>query len=139
MSYDTNNIFAKILRSEAPCIKVFEDDFTLAFMDIRPQADGHTLIVPKAEAETIFDLDPKMAKALIQTTQKVACAINQALRPNGVTLAQLNGAAAGQTVFHVHFHVIPRGAGSDLSFHGSDTADPARLKQIAELISTTIE
>lgn len=139
MSFDTNNIFAKILRSEVPCIKVYEDDLTLAFMDIRPQADGHTLIIPKAEAETIFDLDSEMAKALILTTQKVARAINQALHPAGVTLAQLNGAAAGQTVFHVHFHVIPRGAGSKLSLHGGDTADADRLQQIAELIGNAIE
>jgi histidine triad (HIT) family protein len=139
MAYDRNNIFAKILRGEAPCIRVYEDNQTLAFMDIRPQADGHTLIVPKTEAESIFDLDATTAASLIETTQKVARAIKKALKPAGVTLVQLNGSAAGQTVFHVHFHVIPLGGRSEYSLHGSGTTDATRLQEIAEMIGNAIE
>ncbi len=139
MSYDENNIFAKIIRGEAPCIKVYEDDNTLAFMDISPQADGHTLVVPKADAQSIFDLDADLAACLIKTTQKVARAIKKSLNPAGVTLAQLNGPAAGQTVFHVHFHVIPQGESSRLPLHGQSGADTARLKDIAQMIGAAID
>ena len=123
MAYDNNNIFAKILRGEAPCFKVYEDDDTLAVLDIMPQAEGHTLVVPKAEAETIFDLEPEKAAALMRTTQKVARAVKKALKPEGLMLAQLNGSEAGQTVFHIHFHIIPRGQGLNLSLHGRAQAD----------------
>lgn len=139
MSYDRNNIFAKIIRGEAPCIKVYEDDATLAFMDISPQADGHTLVVPKADAQSIFDLDADLAARLIQTTQKVARAIKKSINPAGVTLAQLNGPAAGQTVPHVHFHVIPQGGSSKLPPHGQSGVDTARLEDIAQMISAAID
>src|SRR5262249_25409788 len=99
MAYNDNNIFAKILRGEIPSIKVYEDDKTFPFMDVMPQADGHTLIVPKERAEYIFDLSPAGAAAMIQTTQKIAKAVKKAFNPDGLVLTQFNGPAAGQTVF----------------------------------------
>lgn len=108
MSYDPNNPFAKILRDDMPAVRVFEDDRTLAFMDVMPQSDGHTLIIPKERVEDIFDVSPETLDAVIATTQRVALAVRTAFRPAGVQIMQLNGSAAGQTVFHLHFHVIPR-------------------------------
>lgn len=134
MPYDPNNIFAKILRGEASCVKVYEDAHTLAFMDIMPQADGHTLIVPREQAENIYDLSPEGAASLIVTTQKIAKAVKKALDAPGIMLAQLNGQAAGQTVFHVHFHVIPRSGGIQLKLHARSVEKPERLEAIASKI-----
>ena len=134
MAYDRNNIFAKILRGEIPCAKVFEDEHTLAFMDVMPQSDGHTLIVPKAEAENIFELPADKLHALINTTQRIATAAKQAFNADGITVMQFNGEAAGQTVFHIHFHVVPRYAGKPLREHGRGMADKAVLTQHAELL-----
>ena len=106
MAYDPQNIFAKIIRGEAPCFRVFEDTKTIAFMDIMPQVEGHTLVIPKEPAEDIFDLSPDGAAALLQSTRKVAAAVKQVTGAPGVLLAQLNGAAAGQTVFHIHLHLL---------------------------------
>lgn len=139
MAYDPDNIFAKIIRGEAPCVKVYEDDHTLAFMDVMPQADGHTLIVPKADAESIFDLDVEMCASLIRTTQKVAKAVKKALDCDGLMLAQLNGRAAGQTVSHIHFHVIPRNDGGSLGLHGRNMADTKHLAVIAEKIRAALD
>lgn len=139
MPYDANNIFAKVLRGEIPCAKVFEDALTLAFMDIMPQADGHTLIVPKEPAESIFDLSADGAAALIKTTRCVAKAVKKAMNPPGIMLAQLNGAAAGQSVFHVHFHVIPRERGLDLKLHARQMEKPERLREIAARIAAALE
>ena len=107
MAYDDQNIFARILRGELPAIKVYEDEQVLAFMDIMPQADGHTLVIPKSPAVTLLDLDPQVAAYTIQVVQKVAKAMEKALGLDGIVLMQLSGAAAGQTVPHVHFHLIP--------------------------------
>ncbi len=139
MAYDPNNIFAKILRGEIPSVKVFEDARTLAFMDIMPQADGHTLVIPKEPAENIFDLSPEGAAALIKTTQRVAKAVKKAMGAPGLMLAQLNGPAAGQTVFHIHFHIIPRSGGIDLKLHARQMEDPAKLKSFAEKIIAALE
>src|SRR5689334_19809492 len=98
MGYDSNNIFAKILRGEIPSIKVYEDDGTLAFMDVMPQADGHVLVISKEPAENIFELSPDGARAMVTTTQKVAKAVKKAMNASGIMIAQLNGAAAGQSV-----------------------------------------
>lgn len=138
MAYDPNNIFAKIVRGEAPCFKVYEDAQTIAFMDIMPQAEGHTLVIPKEGAESIFDLSPETAAALIKTTKKVAAAVKDVTRAEGVMIAQLNGAAAGQTVFHVHFHVIPRTGGADFKIHARDKADFETLKALARRIEAAI-
>ena len=139
MAYDSQNIFAKILRGEAPCFRVYEDDHTLAFMDIMPQAEGHTLVIPKEPAENIFDLSPDGAAALIRTTKRVAAAVRKVTGAPGVMLAQLNGQAAGQTVFHIHFHIIPRSGGIDLALHASDKADFTALKALAGRIADAIE
>ena len=138
MAYDQNNIFAKIIRGEAPCFKVYEDDKTLAFMDIMPQAEGHTLVIPKEGAEFIFDLSPEGAAALIKTTKKVAAAVKEVTKAPGIMLAQLNGQAAGQTVFHIHFHIIPRSGGIDLALHAREKADFEKLKALAAKIAAAI-
>ena len=131
MAYDPNNIFAKILRGEIPSVKVYEDDRTLAFMDVMPQADGHTLVIPKEPAENLFDLSAEGAAALMVTTQKVARAVRKAMETPGIYLMQLNGADAGQTVFHVHFHIIPRMGGLSLRPHEGGMADIGQLEAIA--------
>lgn len=138
MTYDPNNIFAKILRGEIPAHSVYEDERTLAFMDIMPQADGHTLVIPKEGAASILDLSPGMAGHLIQTTQRIARAVKTAMNAPGVMLMQLNGADAGQTVFHIHFHVIPRWGGLDMKLHARGMADPKVLKANADKIKTAL-
>ena len=138
MAYDQNNIFAKIVRGEAPCFKVYEDAHTVAFMDIMPQAEGHVLVIPKEGGETIFELSDKSTAALIKTTKRVAAAVKSVVRTPGVMLAQLNGAAAGQTVFHVHFHIIPRSGGIDLKLHAREKADFEQLKALAARIAAAI-
>lgn len=134
MSYDPNNIFAKILRGEIPCVKVYEDDKTLAFMDVMPQAEGHVLIIPKEPAESILELSAEGAAAMIIATQKVARAVKKALRAPGIYLMQLNGAPAGQTVFHVHFHVIPRDVSVALKPHAGGMVDAKILEAVAARI-----
>src|SRR6185369_2397748 len=132
MAYDPNNVFAKILRGEIPAIKVYEDAKTLAFMDVMPQSDGHTLVIPKEPAENMFDLSPEGAAALMATTQKVAKAGKKGMNTSGIMVAQLNGSAAGQSVFHVHFHIIPRSAGADFRLHARDMETFDKLKAFAE-------
>ena len=138
MPYDPTNIFAKILRGEIPSIKIYEDSRTLAFMDVMPQADGHVLVIPKDPAENIFDLSPGGVAALIATTQLVAKAVKKALACPGLMLVQLNGEAAGQSVNHVHFHIIPRTGGIDLKFHARTMADPKTLEPIAARIRAAL-
>ena len=138
MSYDPNNIFAKILRGEIPCVKVFEDDQTLAFMDVMPQAQGHVLVVPKEGAENILDLSSQGLAAMMATTQKVAKAVKKGLAPDGIVLTQFNGAAAGQSVFHVHFHIIPRQDGAPLAPHARGMVDAATLEPIAAKIRSAL-
>lgn len=138
MAYDRTNVFAKILRGEMPSFKVFEDAHTLAFMDVMPQADGHVLVIPKEEAENIFDLSADGAARLIATTQKVARAVKKAMSSD-IMLAQLNGASAGQSVFHVHFHIIPRRTGADFRLHARAMADFDELKAIAEKIRAALD
>ncbi len=133
MSYNQDNIFAKILRGEIPCVKVFEDEHTLAFMDIMPQAEGHTLVIPKEAAETIHELSPDAAANLIKRVQIVADAVKRALNAAGITLFQLNGEAAGQTVPHIHFHVLP-GSILGARTHASGMADPSDLEIVAKKI-----
>jgi histidine triad (HIT) family protein len=139
MAYDPNNIFAKIVRGEAPCFKVYEDDKTLAFMDIMPQVEGHTLVITKEGAESIFDLSPDGAAALIKATKKVAAAVQEVTKAPGILLAQLNGQAAGQTVFHIHFHIMPRYHGIDLKIHARDKADFEKLKALAAKIAAAVK
>jgi histidine triad (HIT) family protein len=131
MAYDQDNIFARIVRGEIPCHKVYEDADAIAFMDIMPQAEGHTLVVPKIAGEDIFSTPPESLAAAIRVAQRVAGAVKTVFSPPGVMIAQLNGAAAGQSVFHLHIHVIPRYAGKDLGIHAAAQGDPARLAEHA--------
>jgi histidine triad (HIT) family protein len=134
MAYDPNNVFAKILRGELPSVRVFEDAHTLAFMDIMPSVAGHTLVIPKEPADTVFELSSAAASALIATTQTVARAVKAAFECPGVMLVQLNGAAAGQSIAHVHFHVVPRWEGLDLRLHGRAQIEARELEPIAAKI-----
>ena len=138
MIYDEQNIFAKILRGEIPAIKVYEDEKTLAFMDIMPQADGHTLVIPKSPAVTLLDLNPEDAAYTIQIVQKVARAIEKALDRKGIVLMQLSGEEAGQTVPHIHFHLIPSSV-HQLGKHASTMGDQEKIKALAEKIKASIE
>lgn len=137
-AYDSQNIFAKILRQEIPAIKVYEDEYTLAFMDIMPQANGHTLVIPKAEAVTLLDLTAEQAAHTIQVVQKVAHAIQSALHAEGIVLMQLSGEAAGQTVPHVHFHLIHSSI-HQLKKHASEAGDPEQIKLTAEKIKAYLQ
>lgn len=139
MAYDSNNVFARILRGEIPAHKVYEDEHTFAFMDVMPQSDGHTLVIPKVAAENLFDLPPDALAATILTTQRVARAVKKAFNPPGVMLVQLNGAASGQSVFHIHFHIVPRYEGFDLRFHARDMADPKVLADHAARVRAAFE
>jgi histidine triad (HIT) family protein len=138
MAYDPNNIFARILRGELPKIALYEDDLTLAFLDIMPATPGHALVIPKEPAETIFDCSPEGAAAVIRTTQKVAAAVKKAFACPGVMLVQLNGAAAGQSVPHLHFHILPRSEGLDMKMHGRTMADPKTLAPVADRIRAAL-
>jgi histidine triad (HIT) family protein len=138
MSYDQNNIFARILRGELPKVAVYEDDKTLAFMDIMPSVEGHVLVITKEPAEGILDLSPEGAAALIRTTQKIARAVKKGLAAPGVMLVQLNGAAAGQSVPHIHFHVLPRSEGLDLKLHGRGMVGADVLEPIAARIRAAL-
>jgi histidine triad (HIT) family protein len=135
MTYDPRNVFARILAGELPRLAVYEDELTLAFMDIMPQSDGHLLIVPKEGATMIFDLSERSAVACIKTTRRAAIAVKTGMQTNHVVIAQLNGTLAGQTVAHVHFHVIPRFEGVPLKEHARTREDPAILERFARLIT----
>jgi len=138
MTYDPNNIFAKILRGEIPSVKVYEDAKTLAFMDVMPEADGHVLVVPKEGAENILDLSAEGLSAMMATVQKIAKAVDKALEPDGILLKQYNRAAAGQSVFHVHFHIVPRWEGVPMAPHGKVMVQAAQLEPIAAKIRSAL-
>jgi histidine triad (HIT) family protein len=139
-TYDDQNVFAKIVRGEIPSVKIFEDDEVLAFMDAFPQATGHCLVISKtSKARNLLDAEPKTLGRVIGATQKLARAVRAALNPDGITVMQFNGAPAGQTVYHLHFHVIPRWEGEPLGRHGGgQTADLGELKQLAEQIAAKL-
>jgi histidine triad (HIT) family protein len=139
-AYDGQNIFAKILCGEMPCVKVFEDDVALAFMDLFPQAPGHCLVIPKhAEARNLLDMPAAGLGPLMERVQIVARAVQTALAPDGIRIFQLNGAPAGQTVFHLHFHVLPAYEGRNTVGHGhAQKADPADLEALAARIRAAI-
>lgn len=131
-AYDTNNIFAKILRGEIPSHRVYEDEHTVAFMDVMPQASGHTLVIPKAPSRNILDADPETLAHLLPVVQKVAVAAKEAFEADGVTVIQFNEPAAGQTVYHLHFHIIPRIEGEPLKPHSGTMEDNSVLAANAE-------
>jgi histidine triad (HIT) family protein len=138
--YDDANIFAKILRGDMPCVKVFEDDVALAFMDIFPQTPGHTLVIPKAlGARNFLELPGDALGPYFARVQKVAQGVVKALQPDGLIMTQFNGAAAGQTVFHLHVHLIPRWEGVSVKGHGqAGKADMAELQAQATKIAAAI-
>jgi histidine triad (HIT) family protein len=113
-AYDPENIFAKILRGEIPSTRVYEDEDTLAFMDIMPRADGHLLVIPKTPCRNVLDATPEQLAAVMTTVQKLARAVMRAFDAEGLTIQQFNEAAGGQEVFHLHFHVLPRHEGVSL-------------------------
>lgn len=137
MSYDPDNIFAKILRGEIPSTRVYEDDETLAFMDIMPRSDGHLLVIPKTPCRNVLDASPQQLAAVIATVQKLACAAKAAFGADGVTIQQFNEAAGGQEVFHLHFHVLPRQEGVPLRAPGQ-MGDFDLIAQHAEKIKAAL-
>lgn len=138
MAYDSNNIFAKILRGEIPAIKVYESAQTLAFMDIMPRANGHVLVIPKAPSRNLLDADPAVLAGMMADVQKIARAVKAAFGAEGIMLVQYNEAASGQTVFHLHMHVIPRFAGVALRPHGEAMAKAEHLAEHAASIRNAL-
>lgn len=138
MSYDENNVFAKILRGELPSVKVCEDDMTVALMDIMPRSDGHVLVIPKGPARNIMDATPEQLDACIRMVQKLSHAVMKAFDADGVTLTQANEAAGGQEVFHLHFHVLPRHEGVKLRRPASEMAAPEELQANADRIRAAL-
>ncbi len=138
--YDPSNIFAKILLGEIPAVKVWEDDAVLAFMDVFPQSEGHVLVISKTStARNLLEVEPDVLAALAAGTQRVARAVEKSLSPDGLSIMQFNGEAGGQTVFHLHFHVIPRWIDQPLKGHGSGgMADVEQLKVTAAKIAAAL-
>ena len=137
--YDTNNVFAKILRGDMPCVKIYEDDDVLSFMDVFPQSRGHVLVIPKAPSRNLFDASAQTVADLMTKTQMIGRAVQSALTPDGIVITQFNGAAAGQTVFHLHFHIIPRYDEIGLNQHASGRmADMEELSALAAQIKAAL-
>jgi histidine triad (HIT) family protein len=137
-SYDKNNVFAKILRGEIPSTRVYEDDAVVAFMDVMPQGPGHTLVMPKAPSRNLLDADAATLGNLMPAVQKVARAVKTAFGADGVTIMQFNEPASGQTVFHLHVHVIPRFEGVPLKPHTGEMEKPDVLAAHAEKIRAAL-
>ena len=139
--YDPDNIFAKILRGDIPAVKVWEDDHVLAFMDVFPQSEGHVLVIAKTStARNLLEIEPDVLARVMAATQRTARAVEKALNPEGFQIMQFNGEAGGQTVFHLHFHIIPRWADRPLKGHGhAPTAEAAVLRSLADRIAAELE
>jgi histidine triad (HIT) family protein len=138
-SYDPNNIFAKILRGELPAYKVYEDDRTLAFLDIMPQATGHTLVIPKAPSRNMLDADPDDLVYVVKIAQKIAKVAMSVFSADGLNFIQFNEPAAGQTVYHLHVHIIPRKDGVPLRPHGTYKEEPAVLAEQAAKLAAALK
>lgn len=138
--YDDQNIFAKIMRGEMPCVRVFEDKNTLSIMDVYPQSRGHVLVIPKAPSRNFLEMNAKDIGRTFGTAQRIAQAMKKALKPDGIVITQFNGSPAGQTVFHTHVHIIPRYENIDMSQHaGGRMADMEELKDLAQKISAELK
>lgn len=138
--YDDGNVFAKLVRGEIPSAKIFETDRVLAFMDVFPQSKGHCLVISKvSKARNLLEVEAEVLTELAAATQRLTRAVAKALKPDGVVVTQFNGAPAGQTIFHLHFHVIPRWEGQSLGRHGEGMADPAELAKLAGDIAAALE
>ena len=131
-------IFCQIVRGAAPAFKVYEDAHVLVFMDIFPVTDGHTLVVTKTHCTDLFDASPPLLQAVMVAAKRVAHALRDVVHPDGLMVFQLNGAAAGQTVFHYHMHLMPRTAGEPLVLHSRTAGDPARLQELATALSAAL-
>ena len=138
-AYDPDNIFAKILRGELPCEKVYEDAHCLAFMDIMPRSDGHVLVIPKSPARNIIDIDPVSLAAMMGGVQKVARAVQSGMQADGLTIQQFSEPAGGQVVFHLHFHVIPRCNGMPMRSHTGAMENRDLLADYAGRIKAALE
>jgi histidine triad (HIT) family protein len=137
--YDESNIFARIIRGEIPSARIYEDETTLAIMDAFPQARGHALVLHKtSRARNLLDAEPQALSDLIATVQKIARASRTALKPDGLTVIQFNGAPAGQTIFHLHFHILPKWEGVAAGPHAKGQGDPAELAALASTIASEI-
>jgi histidine triad (HIT) family protein len=139
MSQRENCIFCKIVKGEVPAVKVCEDDLTITFMDIMPANEGHTLIIARDHYESLLDIDETVLVAVARASRRIARALQRRLQPDGLRVSQFNGAAAGQTVFHYHVHLIPMHAGERPGSHGRKRADPAELQRVAERIRAGLE
>ena len=139
--YDPDNIFAKILRGEIPAVTVWEDDHVLAFMDVFPQSEGHVLLISKTStARTLLQIEPDALARLTAAVQRTARAVEKALQPDGFQIMQFNGEAGGQTVFHLHFHIIPRWSDRPMKGHGhAPMADVAVLRALADRIAAALD
>ena len=137
-AYDQNNIFAKILRGELPCHKIFEDDVAFAFLDIMPRAKGHSLVIPKVPARNILDIAPEDLSQLITRVQKVAIAVKQGVDAEGITIHQYNEPAGGQVIFHLHFHILPRWSDVALGPHTGALEKPEVLSEICNKITAAL-
>lgn len=138
MTYDDNNVFAKILRGELPCQKVYETDHVLAFMDVMPRGDGHVLVIPKTKARNLLDVEPDDLAELVKAVQIVGKAAKSALSADGLTIQQFNESAGGQVVFHIHFHVLPRFEGVALKPHTGQMEKPEVLADFASKIRAAL-
>lgn len=138
IAYDPDNIFARILRGELPAYRIYEDETTLAFMDIMPRSDGHVLVIPKTPARNILDIESDALASLALAVQKVARGVKSAMHADGVTIQQFNETAGGQVVFHIHFHIIPRFDGVPMRPHTSTMAPAEELKKQAEKIRAAL-
>ncbi len=137
--YDDQNVFGKILRGELPCHKIFEDEHTLAFMDVMPRCDGHCLVIPKAASRNLLDIGPDDLASLMTSVQKIMRAVKQAFEADGITMQQFSEAAGGQEVFHTHVHVLPRFDGVALGRHTGTMADSDKLAAHAKRIVAALE
>lgn len=138
-AYDPSNIFARIIKGEIPAHRVYEDADVIAMMDIFPQSRGHLLVIPKAPSRNLLDADPAVLGRTLPQVQRLARAVKKALSPDGIRIAQFNEAPAGQSVFHLHFHVIPVYEGVALGAHGGGKADDAELAALAKAIAGALE
>ena len=139
--YDPDNIFARILRDEIPSVVVWEDEHVRAFMDVFPQSEGHVLVISRtSKARNILDVEPEVLTRLMAAVQRTARAVETALKPDGLSLMQFNGDAGGQTVFHLHFHIVPRWSDRAMKGHGhAPQADPATLEALAQRIRAELD
>jgi histidine triad (HIT) family protein len=131
-------VFCRIIGGDAPAERVYDDERVIAVMDIQPVGDGHLLVVPKRHFENLLEADEASLHAVISVSRRLAIALKRALSPDGIAVHQLNGAAAGQTVFHYHMHLIPRNHGDPIVFHGRKAGDPARLAENARRITAAL-